>query len=157
MDQLKDKYQNNTEQRTSMKMLILIFLLLTTSINAKELGFTCSAQNPTKPEDKIFFNIILDTNSYHQENKSVDIILYHLAHHEESPKYFKVSAFYVSPSETNPQFYIKAKNVPYYQHSLDFVIYPLAEKMLGYSNVTISKNGKHMDGTCERADFLDNN
>jgi hypothetical protein len=138
-----------------MKIILIAFTLLSINLSANELGFTCKAEHRTDPVNKIFFNIIIDEQSYDKESKLIDIFVYHQQEIDMSYEFITVEAFYVSPSKSNPQYYIRAKNIPYYEHTLSFTVYPLARKMLGFSNLTITKNGISLEGTCERADYLD--
>ena len=138
-----------------MKYLLILSFIFSLNTFSKELGFTCRAEEMNKPENTIFFNIILDQNSYDKSEKTIDIFVYHQNTLDMEIIYNTVEAFYVSESSTNPQYYIRAKKIKYYNHILEFEVYPLADKMLGYTNLTITKNGKYLDGTCERADYLD--
>lgn len=133
----------------------MALMLYSPLLFASKLGFSCNAYNRVDPTDRMYFNILLDTNSYRKEYKDIEVLVFHLIHQDMEYIYQLVDAFYVSPSKINPQYYIRAKSFSFYEHQLDFEIYPLANKMLGYSNLTLKKNGVSMEGTCERAEFYD--
>lgn len=140
-----------------MKLILslLIFTLSSQAFAAETLGFYCQARHVEEERNRIFFYVVLDTESYNPTSKKVTGLLFERVQDGGPYTYVDFNAFYVSESKVNPEFYVRQKYIPFGEHELNLEIYPLAKNTLGYSYLEIQKDGKNLNGYCERADYYD--
>lgn len=141
-----------------MKYLLGLFALFVSAqatANPTKIAMYCQARHISEERNRIFFYVSVDTETYDANTRTIKGLVFERIQFDGPYSQVDFNAFYKSDSNTNPEFYVRQKNIEFGDFVLDLEIYPIANKTFGYSFLEIKKDGKFLNGYCERADYHD--